>query len=311
VTLARTFSEALRDRRIQKLLTAAGLPGHYIDDLAEHVVPLAAALCRQARDRASPLLVGLNGCQGSGKSTLAEFLSLMLQIGARVHCPVLSIDDFYLKKSVRRRLARDVHPLLVTRGAPGTHDLTLADKTLTALLDRSRPEPARVPGFDKATDERLHPEHWRAIAPGVDVVVLEGWCVGCPPQPAAALREPVNELERNEDTDGKWRSYVNEQLEKDYRIFFERLDLLVMLKAPGFECVYEWRREQERQLQASLGEASESASQILDGPALRRFIDHFERLTRHQLATLPAKADAVVELSAAHRMVGHSGCLYP
>lgn len=37
------------------------------------------------------------------------------------------------------------------------------------------------------------------------------------------------------------------------------------------------------------------------GPAeLRRFIQHYERLTRHALAVMPLLADAVIELSPAH-----------
>ena len=243
---------------------------------------------------------------------MAQFLALLLQIGARMSCAVLSIDDFYFEKSVRRQLARDVHPLLATRGAPGTHDLALAERTLAALLDESRTEPIRVPGFDKATDERLEPDRWRTVAPGVHLVVLEGWCVGCPPEDAATLEQPLNELERSEDPDGTWRRYVNERLEKEYRTFFERLDVLVMLEAPSFECVYEWRRDQERQLEKTLDHTAAQMSQVelLEGPALRRFIGHFERLTRHQLATLPAKADATIELSTSHRMVGHRGRLF-
>jgi D-glycerate 3-kinase len=229
-----------------------------------------------------------------------------------MHCVIVSIDDFYLVKSARQQLARDVHPLLVTRGVPGTHDLALANATLDALLDPSRETAVKVPVFNKASDEREPRAAWPAAAPGVDLVLLEGWCVGCPPQDPGALREPVNALEHNEDPDGVWRLYVNDALASGYRELFQRLDLLTMLAAPSFDSVYQWREQQERQLAQSLSDRDKAASpsHLLGAQALRRFIQHFERLTRHQLSAVPANADGIIELAPDHRMVAHRGRLF-
>ena len=69
------------------------------------------------------------GLQGCGKSTLAtQVAALARERDLRV--ATLSIDDVYLGRRERQRLARNVHPLLVTRGPPGTHDLALACETL-------------------------------------------------------------------------------------------------------------------------------------------------------------------------------------
>ena len=70
-------------------------------------------------------VLAISGLQGSGKSTLAaQVVALADQRGLRA--AALSIDDFYLTRAKRQRLARQVHPLLLTRGPPGTHDLALA-----------------------------------------------------------------------------------------------------------------------------------------------------------------------------------------
>ena len=55
---------------------------------------------------------------------------------------MLSLDDLYLPKAERLRLARDVHPLLATRGVPGTHDVALGVECSRASARRARRCPA-------------------------------------------------------------------------------------------------------------------------------------------------------------------------
>ena len=83
-----------------------------------------------ARDK--PLIIGINGSQGSGKSTLADYLCTMLNERYQLRCVSLSLDDFYLTKLERQQLASQVHPLLETRGVPGTHDIPLALETIAS-----------------------------------------------------------------------------------------------------------------------------------------------------------------------------------
>jgi D-glycerate 3-kinase len=67
--------------------------------------------------------------------------------------------------------------------------------------------------------------------------------------------------------------------------------------------VFEWRLEQERKLAARL-EGSEQVARTMDDDALRRFVMHFERLTRYMLAEMPQRADLVIELDGQRRIVG-------
>src|SRR6185503_18821212 len=112
---------------------------------------------RLARHRAaSPLMVGVCGSQGSGKSTACAAVVKDMQAFG-ISTAVLSLDDLYLPLAARRDLASRVHPLLRTRGVPGTHDTTLGLATLQALRDRRA---VRLPRFDKSTDDRMAETGW-------------------------------------------------------------------------------------------------------------------------------------------------------
>jgi len=230
------------------------------------------------------------GSQASGKSTSAARLAERLgRQGARTI--VLSIDDFYLTLRERRDLAGTVHPLLATRGVPGTHDVTLMAGTIQALLQARPDNITALPRFDKASDDRVPRDQWPDFEGRPEIVILEGWCVGARPQDDSALIEPVNALEAQEDEDGRWRRYANACLGGDYAAFFAGLDLRLMLRAPSFACVHGWRAEQE----AGLNRAARSARPAMSDAELARFIAHYERMTRWILEDEPADLIADID----------------
>lgn len=279
------FLTALQNHRIPEASAEA---------LSRVNLPLAAWVLRQKGER--PLLLGINGAQGSGKSTLCDFLRLILEQCHGQRVAVLSIDDLYLTRAERQTLAREVHPLLITRGVPGTHDVELGLATLNRLRNATESDLTPLPAFNKAADDRRPAEDWPVFRGRPDIILFEGWCVGTTPQPEAALREPVNALERNEDADGGWRSFVNRKLETDYRRLFAELDRLIFLRVPGMDRVLEWRTLQEHKLAATAG----AGRHVMDAAAIRRFVMHYERLTRHNLADLPARADLTLNLTDDH-----------
>ena len=290
---------------IQDFLRTESLPQSYGEDAEKWFLPLAQNLIDRCNACKAPLFVGVNGAQGTGKTTLSKLLSQYCeQAGLKV--VVLSIDDFYLSHAARAKLADDVHPLLASRGVPGTHDIPLLHGCLDKLLSTDAGEAVPIPRFDKATDNPVPASAWTVAQPPVDLVMLEGWFIGVAPEPEDSLTEPVNELETQSDPDGGWRRFVNESLAASYSPLFARMDLLVMLQAPSFEQVYAWRGLQEQKLKQSKQQAAASEQEmqgIMDREQLNRFIQHFERLTRHCLATLPARADLVFRLDANHRVV--------
>lgn len=234
----------------------------------------------------------ISGLQGSGKTTLsAQVAALGRTRGLRI--VVVSIDDFYLGRRERLRLGREVHPLLATRGPPGTHDVALACATLDALRARA---PVRLPRFDKIADRRLPPSAWPG-ARGADLVVFEGWFQRTPAQDDAELAVPVNALERDEDAAGLWRRYCNRALGADYPALWRCIDRQLFLQGPGFEVVPEWRWQQEQTLQAA-----NPHRQAMTRAQIDRFVQFFERVSRQALRTLPGIADWTVALDARRRL---------
>jgi len=284
---------------IDALIRRERLPPIYRQTIDAVLRPLAARIAGFTRESGTVPCVGLCGAQGSGKSTASAALGeLLLQAG--LPAAVLSIDDFYLTRAERERLAADVHPLLVTRGVPGTHDVALACQVIEALRAGERPP---LPRFDKGCDDRRPVDEWERPAVPVRVVLLEGWCVGARPEAATALQEPINELERREDPHGVWRRYVNDALAGPYRSLFDPLRPLVLLRAPSFDVVYHWRLEQERKLRERVATEGGDGSRVMDEAGVARFISHYERVTRHILDEMPGRADVVLPLDA-DRAVG-------
>lgn len=274
-------------------MAAERLPPSYVEVVQEVAAPLADRIASGPTGQ----VVGICGTQASGKSTLTAVLRRLLeQRGLSV--AAFSLDDLYLTRAERQALAHDVHPLLAVRGVPGTHDIALGVAVLDSL---GRSGVTAVPAFDKARDDRRPVADWRSIDGPADVVLFEGWCVGARPQPAADLALPVNALERDQDPDGAWRSFVNAQLAGPYQGLFARLDLLVLLQAPGFETVLAWRQEQEGKLRERLAREGGDASRVMSDAQVDAFIRHYERLTRHILVEMPVRADVLVELDAARR----------
>jgi D-glycerate 3-kinase len=267
-------------------------------DLLRLILDDIAAL--RLRREGQPLVIGICGSQGSGKTTLAATLQTALTQEQRVNVAVLSIDDLYLPARERARLAHAVHPLLRTRGVPGTHEIALGIALIDRLIDCKPDVCTSLPRFDKLADDRLPVSAWPEFRGRADVVLFEGWCVGARPQAEDELAAPLNALERDEDADGRWRRYVNAQLAGPYQGLFGMLDRLVLLAAPDFDIVFRWRRQQEHSL-AALASAA-PVPRVMSDAQLARFIMHYERLTRFILSEMPQRADLVVALDAERRV---------
>lgn len=242
-----------------------------------------------------PLLIAVVGAQGSGKTTLARAAA------ERFGAVQISIDDVYLTRAEREAMAREVHPLFVTRGPPGTHDLGLLQQLIDALSAAGPDDETLIPDFDKRGDDRRPVEDWRASRGRPSAILIDAWCLGALPEGAAALEQPVNPLEADHDPDGGWRRAVNGFVGGAYADFIARFDAVLFLRAPSFDVVLDWRCQQEADL---LGVAP------ADLPAAERdrlagFIQYFERITRRMLDG-GVKADVVVQLDR-NRLPGSMG----
>jgi D-glycerate 3-kinase len=244
-----------------------------------------------ARSRAGGRVpvVAVAGPQGSGKTTLVQ--AAAANSGGAT---TFSLDDVYLPGSARRDIAGRIHPLFATRGVPGTHDLNVFNETLDLLLDPGAAT-TRLPSFDKVADEPRDLAAWPTCTGSPSLILVDGWCLGATAQPDEELIEPVNALEAQEDRLGRWRAYANHCLEDTYARAFARFDAILYLRAPSFEVIEGWRRQQEEGL---LGRPLNDD----DRARISRFVAHFERITRHMLGG-GHTADVVVQLDEGRGVV--------
>ncbi|MDX8380763.1 MAG: hypothetical protein R8M14_01470 [Ghiorsea sp.] len=281
---------ATLQENLQRLVEQEKLPISYWKVISPYLTELADWAAHQNK----PLVLGINGAQGTGKSTLASVLKIMIE-DKGLSVAALSLDDFYLSQHQRGILADTIHPLLQTRGVPGTHDVPLAIKTIKHLV--SGQGNVLIPQFDKQTDNPKPVSDWFECVAPVDVVFFEGWCVGSMVQSENDLVEPMNALEAHEDKQAVWRKYVNDKLASEYQILFTLLDKLVFLQAPSFEDAFDWRFDQESKTFSS------NPKQAMNKQQLKRFMAHYQRLTINNLETLPNKADVTLKLDIQHRII--------
>lgn len=282
--------------QIARLVQSQKLPDSYLLAVNDYLAPIADAVC-DAVKKSGPTKLGIQGSQGSGKSTAAMFIAKLLEVEHGLSVAVCSIDDFYLTRQQRIALANDVHPLLATRGVPGTHDTQLISDVFTQFEQRQRFE---LPVFEKHHDDRAPEDKWVIHDGPVDVLIFEGWCVGLGPQSETQLLKSCNDLEELEDPKQIWRQYVNDKLSNEYHHLFDKLDLISILQAPSFDCVHQWRSLQEEKLAARILTKNDAQSKIFSSEQLIRFIAHFQRLTQHGLETMPSVANFILTLEANH-----------
>lgn len=268
------------------------LPDDFKQLIEVRFLPLIQRIITQSKENKSPYFIGINGCQGSGKSTLSAFISQYLTCTYSLKVVVMSLDDFYLCQYERKKIADNIHPMFNTRGVPGTHDTQKLTSVLRQLTEQS--SNITIPTFNKATDEPNDKNTWQYINEPMDIVIIEGWCWGVAPQEDNQLIEPINTLERDNDSQGIWRSYVNQQLTSYYQPLYTTINYWVVLQAPSFDCVYRWRLEQEQKLAQSLPMAEQL--KVMNAAKVLNFTQYFQRLTEHGIKTLVNIADTTLFL---------------
>lgn len=274
------------------------LPEEFSLSVEKYYKPIAQQLFDRFIESRSPFFVGINGCQGSGKSTLTDYIGDYLTSQYQLNVVVMSLDDFYYSSKERQALASSVHPLLATRGVPGTHDMAELTQVLKQL--KTGETGFTVRKFNKATDEPCPKNDWQVIEQAADIVIVEGWCWGVAPQTEEQLKAPINELEVKHDTSGEWRNYVNQQLKEEYVSLYKEMDFWLALQAPSFDCVYKWRLEQEEKLKAR--NVGLKNSKIMSSAEILNFTQYFQRLSVQACNTFKESADIICYLDSQRKI---------
>ena len=241
-------------------------------------------------------IIGLSGGQGAGKSTITGVLKLILKKKYGLNLCVFSIDDFYKTKAERIKMSKNIHSLFLTRGVPGTHDLSLLNNTIRKLKQKKF-KTVSIPKFDKSIDDRLPKNKWQKVRQRPDIVIFEGWCVGAIPQKNKSLVNPINVLEKKSDKKRIWRNYVNKELKTSYNNIFKLIDKYIFLKVPSFKYVYKWRLLQEKKLISS-----SKRKKIMDNKQIKNFIMFHERITKNMIRNFTNKAHITVNIDNKHRL---------
>ena len=240
-------------------------------------------------------IIGLSGGQGAGKSTITGILKFIFKRKYNLDLCVFSIDDFYKTKSERIKMSKAIHPLFLTRGVPGTHDIKLLNKVIQNLKKKNFKK-VLVPKFDKSIDDRFKKVKWQKIKTAPKIIILEGWCVGAIEQKKGELVKPINKIEKKLDPRMIWRKKVNNFLKNEYKKVFKKIDKLVYLKVPDFNHIFKWRLVQEQKLKLT-----SKSKKTMSKAEVREFIMFYERITRHMMKNFFKISDLTIFLDKNHR----------
>ncbi len=260
------------------------------------LIPLCFWISKKS-EKKRPYFVGLAGGQGTGKTTISSLIRIILSKYFRLKVFRISIDDFYKTRKERINLSKRVHPMLLTRGVPGTHDINM----MLNFFRKSKSKKfkrLKLPTFNKATDDRFNKKKWYDLKKRPDVIIFEGWCVGAKSEKNNTLKKTINSMEKAKDQKQVWRKYVNDQLKSKYKNLYSQLNCLVFLKAKNFSFLQKWRLKQERKLRIK----SKVKSKIMSREDVLSFMQTYQRITQNMFRNMPKYASVIFNLNSNHQI---------
>jgi len=225
----------------------------------------------------------ISGSQGIGKTTYLKILNNNFQKFFNKRILSLSLDDYYYGISIRKKLSKNIHPLLITRGVPGTHNIKELRKTINQF--KKSIYPIKIPIFDKFKDKKSSIK--RIVSKPAEILILEGWCCGSPYIKKDYLYKNINSLEKKFDKKFIWRNYYNNKLKNEYEKIFKQFDNLIYFKASSFINVKKWRLLQENNLKKQ----NNTKKGGMDKKQIEMFIKHYEKITKWMIKKLPERAN--------------------
>jgi len=268
--------------------------------IKSYLIPVCFWISQKANSK-KPYFVGLAGGQGTGKTTISSIIKIILEKYFRLNVFKVSIDDFYKTRKQRFSLSEKIHPLLMTRGVPGTHDIDI----MLDFFKKSKVKnfkSLKVPKFDKSIDDRCHSNSWYSIKKKPDIIIFEGWCVGAKSENNQTLKRTINSLEKAKDAKLIWRKYVNQQLKSKYKKLYSQLDCLIYLKAKNFSLLQKWRLKQERKLWLKNKNKKSSKHKIMSKGDVINFMQTYQRITQNMFKFAPKYASIVLNLNNYHQI---------
>ncbi len=262
------------------------------------LIPICFWIAKKTNNK-KPYFVGLAGGQGTGKTTISSILKIILTKYFKLKVFKISVDDFYKTRKDRILLSKKVHPMLLTRGVPGTHEINVMLSFFKKIKSK-RFKNLKVPTFNKAADDRFNKKYWYNIKERPDVIIFEGWCVGAKPEKNISLKKPINSMEKVNDAKFIWRKFVNQQLKSKYKNLYSQLNCLIYLKAKNFNLLQKWRLKQEHKLW--LKSKKTSKRMIMSKGDVINFMQTYQRITENMFRMMPKYASIVMYLNSNHQI---------
>ena len=262
------------------------------------LIPLCYWINKKA-DKKKPYFVGLAGGQGTGKTTISSLIRIILIKHFKLKVFRISIDDFYKTRNERINLSKRVHPMLLTRGVPGTHDINMM-LSFFKKVKSNKFKKLKLPTFNKAKDDRFNKKHWYDLKDKPEVIIFEGWCVGAKSEKNNTLKKTINSMEKAKDQKKTWRKYVNQQLKSKYKNLYSQLNCLIYLKAKSFSLLQKWRLKQERKLW--LKSKRNSNLKIMNKGDVISFMQTYQRITQNMFRNVPKYASIILNLNSNHQI---------
>ena len=262
------------------------------------LIPLCFWIYKKA-DKKRPYFVGLAGGQGTGKTTISSLIRIILKKYFKLNVFRISIDDFYKTRKERINLSKRVHPMLLTRGVPGTHDINMMLSFFKHAKSKKFKR-LKLPTFNKAIDDRFSKKHWYNLTNKPDVIIFEGWCVGAKSEKTNTLKKTINSMEKAKDHKQIWRKYVNRQLKLKYKNLYSQINCLIYLKAKNFSLLQKWRLKQERKLW--IKNKLKSNSKIMSRGDVINFMQTYQRITQNMFRYMPKYASIILNLNSNHQI---------
>ncbi len=262
------------------------------------LIPISFWIASKA-NKSKPYFVGLAGGQGTGKTTVSSILAIILRKYFKKNVFKISIDDFYKTRKERKFLSKKIHPFLMTRGVPGTHDINIMLNFFKKVKSKSF-RSLKLPKFDKAIDDRCDKKFWHSINKRPDVIIFEGWCVGARAENNITLKKTINLLEKKDDKKLIWRKFVNQQLKLKYKKLYAQLDCLLFLKAESFGLLQQWRLKQEKKLR--LNNKGIRNSKIMNKKDVIKFMQTYQRVTQNMFKHAPKYSSIILNLNRNHQI---------
>ena len=262
------------------------------------LIPMCFWIAGKIRNK-KPYFVGLAGGQGTGKTTVSSLVKIILEKYFKLKVFKISIDDFYKTRKERNSLSKRIHPMLMTRGVPGTHDINMMLSFFKKTKNKNFKKMI-LPSFNKAIDDRFSKKYWYKINQKPDVIIFEGWCVGAKAELNKTLKKPINSMEKINDKKLVWRKYVNLQLRNKYKELYSQLNCMVYLKAKNFNMLQKWRLKQERKLRLKTKKVS--SHKIMSKKNVINFMQTYQRITENMFKNTPKYASIIINLNSNHQI---------